>query len=88
MMKPILRMMDFSNMARISSETRGITNATRNQSKFHHGHEFRLLSVGSVKTPQGVRLFPLAARVMCPGKKTGIAVLRCSSVSVLRCLRV
>ena len=59
----------------------------KNQSKFHHGHEFGAIG-WLCETPQGVRLFPLAARVMCLRAKNGIAVLRCSSVSVLRCLRV
>ena len=38
----------------------------KNQSKFHHGHQFGAIG-WLCDTPQGVRLFPLAARVMCPG---------------------
>ncbi|RKU13237.1 hypothetical protein C6501_09580, partial [Candidatus Poribacteria bacterium] len=38
----------------------------KNQSKFHHGHEFGAIG-WLCETPQGVRLFPLTARVMCPG---------------------
>ena len=49
----------------------------KNQSKFHHGHEFGAIG-WLCETPQGVRLFPLAARVMCPGKK------RDSSLAVLK----
>ena len=37
----------------------------KNQSKYHHGHEFG--AIGWVaETPEGVRLFPLAARMMDP----------------------
>ena len=39
-----------------------------NQSKFNRGHEFGAIG-WLCETPQGVRLFPLAARVMCPNKK-------------------
>lgn len=39
----------------------------KNQSKFHHGHQFGAIG-WLCETPQGTRLFPLAARVMCPGK--------------------
>ena len=49
----------------------------KNQSKFHHGHEFG--AIGWVcETPQGMRLFPLAARVMYPGNKedNSLAVLK------------
>ena len=48
-----------------------------NQSKFNHGHEFGAIG-WLCETPQGVRLFPLAARVMCPNKKrdNSIAVLK------------
>ena len=49
----------------------------KNQSKFHYGHEFGAIG-WLCETPQGVRLFPLAARVMCPGKK------RDSSLAVLK----
>ena len=37
----------------------------KNQSKFHHGHEFGVIG-GLAETPEGVRLFPLAARMMDP----------------------
>ncbi len=37
----------------------------KNQSKFHHGHEFGALG-WLAETPEGVRLFPLAARMMDP----------------------
>ena len=37
----------------------------KNESKFHHGHEFGAL-VSLAETPEGVRLFPLAARMMDP----------------------
>ena len=49
----------------------------KNQSKFHHGHEFGAIG-WLCETPQGVRLFPLAVRLMCPGKKrdTSFAVLK------------
>ena len=49
----------------------------KNQSKFHHGHEFGAIG-WLCETPQGVRLFPLAARVMCPKKKrdNSFAVLK------------
>ena len=40
----------------------------KNQSKFHHGHQFGAIGWKPCDTPQGVRLFPLAARVMCPGE--------------------
>ena len=66
MMKPILRMMVFSNMARISSGNK----RNKNQSKFHHGHEFGAIG-WLCETPQGVRLFPLAARVI-----SSLAVLK------------
>lgn len=49
----------------------------KNQSKFHHGHEFG--AIGWVcETPQGTRLFPLAARVMYPGNKedNSLAVIK------------
>ncbi len=51
----------------------------KNQSKFHHGHQFGAIG-WLYETPQGVRLFLLVARVMCPCKKQD------SSFSVLRCL--
>ena len=49
----------------------------KNQSKFHHGHEFGAIG-WLCETPQGTRLFPLAVRLMCPGKKrdTSLAVLK------------
>jgi hypothetical protein len=49
----------------------------KNQSKFNHGHEFGAIG-WLCETPQGVRLFPLAARVMCPHKKrdNSFAVLK------------
>ena len=37
----------------------------KNQSKFHHGHEFGAIG-WLAETPEGVRLFPLAARMMDP----------------------
>ena len=37
----------------------------KNQSKFHHGHEFGALG-WLAETPEGVRLFPLVARMMDP----------------------
>ena len=49
----------------------------KNQSKFHHGHEFGAIG-WLCETPEGVRSFPLGARVMCPGKK------RDSSFAVLK----
>ena len=39
----------------------------KNQSKFHHGHQFGAIG-WLCETPEGVELFPLAARVMCPGE--------------------
>ncbi len=42
----------------------------KNQSKFHHGHEFGAIG-WLCETPQGTRLFPLAAREWCVPKKTG-----------------
>ena len=53
----------------------------KNQSKFHHGHEFGAIG-WLCETPQGVRLFPLAVRLMCPQKK------RDSSFAVLKRLCV
>lgn len=49
----------------------------KNQSKFHHGHQFGAIG-WLCETPQGTRLFPLAARVMCPQKKrdASLAVLK------------
>ncbi len=49
----------------------------KNQSKFKHGHQFGAIG-WLCETPQGVRLFPLAARVMCPKKKrdNSFAVLK------------
>ena len=49
----------------------------KNQSKFHHGHEFGAIG-WLCETPEGTRLFPLAARVMCPQKKrdNSLAVLK------------
>ena len=49
----------------------------KNQSKFHYGHEFGAIG-WLCETPQGVRLFPLVVRLMCPGKKrdTSFAVLK------------
>ncbi len=49
----------------------------KNQSKFHHGHEFGAIG-WLCETPQGTSLFPLAARVVCPGKKrdTSLEVLK------------
>ncbi len=77
MMKPSLSMMDLSNMARISSETPGIRSVTRTNPSSTMDTS-SVLSGGSVKPPQGVRLFPLAVRLMCPGKKrdTSFAVLK------------
>ena len=49
----------------------------KNQSKFKHGHQSGAIG-WLCETPQGVRLFPLAARLMCPQKK------RDNSFSVLR----
>jgi hypothetical protein len=48
-----------------------------NQSKFNHGHEFGAIG-WLCETPDGVRLFPLAARLMCPQKKrdNSFAVLK------------
>ena len=40
----------------------------KNQSKFHHGHQFGAIG-WLCETPEGVELFPLAARVMCPGEE-------------------
>ena len=40
----------------------------KNQSKFHHGHEFGAIG-WLCETPEGTRLFPLAVRVMSPKKK-------------------
>ena len=40
----------------------------KNQPKFKHGHQFGAIG-WLCETPEGVRLFPLAARVMCPNKK-------------------
>ena len=37
----------------------------KNQSKFHHGHEFGAIG-WLAETPEGPRLFPLAARMMDP----------------------
>ena len=37
----------------------------KNQSKFHHGHEFGAIG-WLAETPEGVRLFPLASRMMDP----------------------
>ena len=37
----------------------------KNQSKFHHGHEFGAIG-WLAETPEGVRLFPLAARMIDP----------------------
>ena len=37
----------------------------KNQSKFHHGHEFGAIG-WLAETPEGVRLFPLGARMMDP----------------------
>ena len=49
----------------------------KNQSKFKYGHQFGAIG-WLCETPQGVRLFPLAARVMCPQKKrdNSFAVLK------------
>ena len=49
----------------------------KNQSKFKHGHQFGAIG-WLCETPEGVRLFPLAARVMCPKKKrdNSFAVLK------------
>ncbi len=49
----------------------------KNQPKFKHGHQFGAIG-WLCPTPQGVRLFPLAARVMCPNKKrdNSFAVLK------------
>lgn len=49
----------------------------KNQSKFKHGHQFGAIG-WLCETPEGVRLFPLAARLMCPKKKrdNSFAVLK------------
>ena len=49
----------------------------KNQSKFHHGHEFGAIG-WLAETPEGVRLFPLAARMMDPKSDTAnsFAVLK------------
>ena len=49
----------------------------KNQSKFKHGHQFGAIG-WLCETSEGVRLFPLAARVMCPKKKrdNSFAVLK------------
>ena len=50
----------------------------KNQSKFHHGHGFGALG-WLAETPEGVRLFPLAARMMDPSawhSTPGMPVLR------------
>ena len=56
----------------------------KNQSKFHHGHEFGAIG-WLCETPQGPRLFPLGVRVMCPQKKrdSSLAVLKhlCAKMS-------
>ena len=56
----------------------------KNESKFHHGHEFGALG-WLCETVEGVRLFPLGTRVMCPGKKrdSSFAVLKrlCAKMS-------
>ena len=49
----------------------------KNQSKFKHGHQFGTIR-WLCETSEGVQLFPLAARLMCPKKK------RDNSFSVLR----
>ena len=49
----------------------------KNQSKFHHGHEFGAIG-WLAETPEGTRLFPLAARQMDPKSDTAnsFAVLK------------
>lgn len=49
----------------------------KNQPKFKHGHQFGAIG-WLCETPQGVRLFPLAVRLMCPHKKrdNSFAVLK------------
>ena len=47
----------------------------KNESKFHHGHEFGAIG-WLCETVEGVGLFPLGARVVC-GKKSEIVVLLC-----------
>ena len=49
----------------------------KNQSKFHHGHEFGAIG-WLADTPEGPRLFPLAARMMDPKSKdaNSFAVLK------------
>ena len=49
----------------------------KNQSKFHHGHEFGAIG-WLCETAEGSRLFPLGVRVMCPQKKrdASLAVLK------------
>ena len=49
----------------------------KNQSKFHHGHEFGALG-WLAETPEGPRLFPLAARMIDPKKR------RTNSLAVLK----
>ena len=49
----------------------------KNQSKFKHGHQFGAIG-WLCETSEGIQLFPLAARLMCPKKK------RDNSFSVLR----
>ena len=85
-MKPSLSMMDLTNMARISSETPGIRSVTRTNPSFYHGHEFGAIG-WLCETPQGVRLFPLAAKLICP-RKNRITVFRCSNAYVSKCLTV
>ena len=40
----------------------------KNQSQYHHGHECRCYWLVKCDTPQSLRLFPLAVRVMYPGE--------------------
>lgn len=55
----------------------------KNQSKFHHGHQFGALG-WLCQTPIGTRIFPLVVRVMCPKTEndTSLTVLKriCANV--------
>ena len=54
----------------------------KNQSKFHHGHQFGAIG-WLCETPQGVRLFPLAVRVMCPGEAQDNSLQVLSSICAM-----
>ncbi len=67
MMKPILPIMARNNLAHISSE---IPDITTQQEPIQVPSRTQFGAIGWLyETPQGVRLFPLVARVMCLGKK-------------------